>query len=128
MTDALNQIQEIDNRLAKVIRWRGVTGTANVMVQTIAITTDEVLKKNYTAQLKDAIAVINKIQENIISELSDPAEKAGMEKIQTIRKSVLTGVGKVRELRSAGDIAGSQIFYKEVFSQLILQYEGHKIL
>ncbi|AYM98433.1 HAMP domain-containing protein [Acidovorax sp. 1608163] len=124
MSRAIDAVADIDGRLASVIRWRGATGTANLMVHGIAITTDEALEKQYGAQLKEAIAGIGKIQEGISAGISDPADKAAMDKIQEIRKRVLAGVGKIRELRGAGDIAASQRFAKEEFTALINQYEG----
>ena len=124
MSKALDAIVDIDGRLAEVIRWRGATGTANLMVHGIAVTTDEALEKQLGAQLKDAIAGIGKIQEGIMAGISDPEDQAAMDKIQEIRKRVLAGVGKIRELRGAGDIAGSQRFVKEEFTALINQYEG----
>ncbi len=124
MSRAIDAVTDIDARLASVIRWRGATGTANLMVHGIAITTDEALEKQYGAQLKEAIAGISKIQDGISAGISDPADKAAMDKIQEIRKRVLAGVGKIRELRGAGDIAASQSFAKSEFSALINQYEG----
>jgi len=124
MSRAINAVADIDARLFSVIRWRGATGTANLMVQGIAITTDEALEKQYSAQLKEAIASIGKIQEGIIAGISDPADKVAMDKIQEFRKPVLAGVGKIRELRGAGNIAASQSFAKGEFSALINQYEG----
>ncbi|BEU98772.1 HAMP domain-containing protein (plasmid) [Acidovorax sp. DW039] len=124
MADAIQKINETDKRLTSVVKWRGATGFANLLVEGIAVTTDESLEKQYNARLKDAIIGIGKIQEEILAEITDPSDKVSMDGIQEIRKKVLAGVAKIRAFRLAGDINGSQNYVKDEFAPLIRIYEG----
>ena len=122
MSSAMDDVTEIDGRIAAAVRWRGATETAVTMVMGAAVTTDSVLAEQYGAKVKEIIGNINKVQESIVASATAPDEKAALDKVLDARKSVLAATAKTWELKGAGDSVATQRFADDVFAPLVTKY------
>ena len=122
MSQAMDTVVEIEERISTAIRWRGATETAVTMVMGGAVTTDAVLAQQYDAKVKEIIGNINKIQERIVASATAPEEKAALAKVQEERKRVLAATAKTWELKGAGDAVETQRYADNEFTPLVAGY------
>ena len=122
MSAALEEVVQIDDRVATAIRWRGATETAVNMVMGGALTTDTALAQQYDTRVKQIIGNINKIQEGIIASATSPAEKAALDKVLAERKLVLGSTAKTAEIKALGDAAATQRYADEEFTPMVARY------
>ncbi len=122
MSAALEEVVQIDDRVATAIRWRGATETAVNMVMGGALTTDTALAQQYDTRVKQIIGNINKIQEGIIASATSPAEKAALDKVLAERKLVLGSTAKTAEIKAMGDAAATQRYADDEFTPMVARY------
>ncbi len=122
MTDAMEQVVRIDERIVMAVRWRGATETAVNMILGAAVTSDSVLAELYNAKVKAIIGDINKLQETVVAQATAPVEKAAVDQVLAERKAVLAATAKTWELKGAGDAAATQTFANEQFAPKVASY------
>jgi methyl-accepting chemotaxis protein len=110
MDAAMDKVQTYEGRITTVVRWKGLTEAAVNMVVASAVTTDTALAQSYDAQVKNTIARITGVQEQIVKAATGDADKKAMEDIAAARKLVLAHTAKVKEIKAAGDAAATQAF------------------
>ncbi len=103
MAQAIEEVISIEGRVTEAVRWRGSTETAVNMLMGAAVTTDAVLAQQFDAKVKEIIASINKVQERIVAQTTEPQEKAVLDQVLAERKAVLAATAKTWELKGAGD-------------------------
>ena len=122
MSNAMDQVVDIEDRVSAAVRWRGATETAVTMVMGGAVTTDAVLAQQYDARVKEIIGQINKVQEGIVAAATEPDEKAALDKVLAERKLVLAATAKAWDLKAAGDAVATQRFADDEFAPLVARY------
>lgn len=122
MASAIDTVVEIEDRISTAIRWRGSTETAVNMVVGSTITTDAALAQQYDARVKQIIASITKLQEQVTAAAVAPEEKAAVEKVAAERKTVLAATAKTAEVKAAGDAAATQRYVDNELMPLVARY------
>ena len=119
---ARTQIEAAQGRIIQATHWRGNVETAVTMSVGSAITTDAALATLYDAKVKDLSAGIGKLVGEIREAATQEADKQALEKIVAARAPVLASLGKVKEIKSAGDAAAVQAFVDQTFLPAIDVY------
>jgi methyl-accepting chemotaxis protein len=122
MDEAMTHVEDYEDRITTVVRWKGMTeATANMLVAS-AITTDTALAQSYDAQVKTAITKISGIQEKVTKTATSATDKKAMEAIAAARTTVLGHTAKVREIKQAGDAAATQAFVDKQLMPAVAAY------
>ena len=119
MAQAIDEVIAIEGRVTEAVRWRGATETAVNMLMGAAVTTDAVLAQQFDAKVKEIIGAINKVQERIAAQTTDPQEKAVLDQVLADRKAVLAATAKTWELKGAGDAVETQRFADDELTPLV---------
>jgi len=122
MAQAIEEVIAIEGRITESVRWRGSTETAVNMLMGAAVTTDSVLAQQFDAKVKEIIGAINKVQERIVAQTTDPQEKAVLDQVLVERKAVLAATAKTWELKGAGDPVETQRFADDQLTPLVAKY------
>ncbi|MGL4435817.1 MAG: MCP four helix bundle domain-containing protein, partial [Giesbergeria sp.] len=122
MAQAIEEVIAIEGRITESVRWRGSTETAVNMLMGAAVTTDSVLAQQFDAKVKEIIGAINKVQERIVAQTTDPQEKAVLDQVLAERKAVLAATAKTWELKGAGDPVETQRFADDQLTPLVAKY------
>jgi hypothetical protein len=122
MAQAIEEVISIEGRVTEAVRWRGSTETAVNMLMGAAVTTDAVLAQQFDAKVKEIIASINKVQERIVAQTTEPQEKAVLDQVLAERKAVLAATAKTWELKGAGDAVETQRFADDELTPLVAKY------
>ena len=72
MAQAMHDVMDIESRITQSVRWRGDSETTVSMLMGAAVTSDAVLAQQYDAKVKEIIGAINKVQERIVAQTTDP--------------------------------------------------------
>ena len=122
MAQAIEEVISIEGRVTEAVRWRGATETAVTMLMGAAVTTDAVLAQQFDAKVKEIIGNINKVQERVVAQTTDPQEKAVLDQVLAERKAVLAATAKTWELKGAGDAVETQRFADDELTPLVAKY------
>lgn len=122
MTQAVEAVMRIQDRIAAAVRWRGATETSVTMVMGSAVTSDAVLAEQYGARLKEITGGIDKMMDVVIAGAREPADKLALEQVLAARKAVKDATAKTWELKGAGDGVATQNFADQQLTPLAAKF------
>ena len=103
-------------------QWAGLTETNVTRVQASIVSTDPAIAEMYKELIPKGVAAISELQKQLLAMDMNDGEKAQMEKIAELRKTVLASLGKANELKKAGDAAGAAQEISTRFNAVVPAY------
>jgi len=122
MARAIEDVVEIEGRIATAVRWRGATETAVTMAMGSAVTTDAVLAEQYGARAKEISAEVTKLQEAVVKATTADEQKKALATVMAARQAVLDGTAKTWDLKAAGDGVATQDYVDTQLSPAVARY------
>ena len=104
--------------------WAALTELAVTRTQAAVVSSDPAVGEMYKDLVPAAIATINELQKKLQTMELNDAEKAQLEKIAELRKSVLASHAKANEMKKAGDTAGAAEEVRARFNPAVTPYVG----
>ncbi|WP_332751485.1 methyl-accepting chemotaxis protein [Hydrogenophaga sp.] len=104
--------------------WAALTELAVTRTQAAVVSSDPAVAEMYKDLVPAAIANINELQKKLQTMELNDAEKAQLEKIAELRKSVLASHAKANEMKKAGDAAGAAEEIRARFNPAVTPYVG----
>ncbi|MBT9463635.1 methyl-accepting chemotaxis protein [Hydrogenophaga sp.] len=104
--------------------WAALTELAVTRTQAAVVSSDPAVAEMYKDLVPAAIATINELQKKLQAMELNDAEKAQLEKIAELRKSVLASHAKANEMKKAGDAAGAAEEIRARFNPAVTPYVG----
>ena len=122
MDESLRSVREAEGTISTVLRWRGATETATTLVMGSSITDDPALEVRFNARVKELIAQITKLQEQVNKDATSPEDKAALAVVAQARTSLLAMTARAGELKKAGETAALNTFVDREYVPAVAGY------
>jgi len=122
--EAMSSIAAYDEKIITTVRWRGATENTTNLIMGSAITTDPALAKLYDAQIQTLVAQISEIQAKVSKSATTDEDKKALEEIAALRTVARGLIGKLKEVKLAGDAAVTQAVVDQELIPGVARYIG----
>ncbi|MES2877193.1 MAG: methyl-accepting chemotaxis protein [Pseudomonadota bacterium] len=124
MEDAMASIASYEDKITTTVRWRGAIESTTIMIVGGAVTTDQALATLYDAKIQTLVAQISEIQAKVIKVASTDEDKKTLEEIAALRTAARGLIGKIKEVKLAGDAAATQAVVDNELTPTVARYLG----
>jgi methyl-accepting chemotaxis protein len=123
--EAIKSISADDDKITTTVRWRDATENTTNMIIGSAITSDAALATLYDSKVQTMVAQISEIQAKVIRSATTDEDKKNLEEIGALRTLARGLIGKLKEVKQAGDAAATQaVVDKELIPGVARYIEG----
>ena len=122
MDRSLRDVLHAEATISTLLRWRGATETATSMVMGSSVTSDSALEARYNARVKELIAEISRLQEQVVQDASTPDDKAALENVARARTGLLAMTARAGEMKKSGVTDGLQAFVDREYMPAVNNY------
>ena len=120
--EAMSSISAYEDKITTAVRWRGAVESTTNMIVGGAITTDVALNTLYDSKIQTMVAQISEIQAKVAKNASTDADKKMMEDIGVVRVVARSLIGKIKDVKKAGDAVATQAVVDQELMPTIARY------
>ena len=120
--EAMTSILVYEDKISTTVRWRGATENTTNLIMGSAITTDPALVKLYDAQIQTLVSQISEIQAKVTKSATTDEDKKTLEEIAALRTAARGLIGKIKDVKQAGDAAATQAIVDQELMPGVARY------
>jgi len=120
--DAMTSISADEQKIVTVVRWRGAIESTTNMIVGGAISNDKELVALYDSKIQTMVAQISEIQAKVIKIATTDEDKKMLEEIAGLRTQARSLIGKVKEVKQAGNPSATQAVIDKELTPTVTRY------